>query len=180
MVNENNITQAWYNDPKLKDTSNGQVIASNDKSFGKSNVTTGNADTPIIDDIPSTTQEFSFYDHMQQKVFTKLFFPPHWANEGIKKPNITAKNNAFMLCMNLYKKYNIEPDRILSTKEEGAYIVYETIDLSGSRSLVIEAYNDSDIGVVVKDNEKKEIIYNEDINGMNFENAVRVYKETFR
>jgi hypothetical protein len=109
-----------------------------------------------------------------------LVFPSHWAEEGISKPNITAKSNTFKLCWEIYKKYDLQPDRILPTKEEGVYIVYECIDSRGSRSLVIEAYNDAEIGIVVCDIDKKEIIYNEDIRDMDFENAVRIYKAKTR
>ena len=177
---ETDISRYWLSDPRLKSTSNSEIIVSNDKTFGKSKVQTSETANPIIDDIPTSTQEFSFYDHLQQKVFTKLFFPPHWADEGVKKPNIGAKKNAFMLCMKLYKKYNIEPDRILSTKEEGVYIVYDSVDLHGNKSMIIESYNDGEIGLIISDNEKKEIVYNEDISEMDFENAVRIYKAKTR
>jgi hypothetical protein len=170
----------WSTDPSMKETYNIQVIESPSTAFGTIEVrTNGDSDTSYSD-VPSSTKELSFYDSLQQKVFYKLVFPSHWAEEGISKPNITAKSNAFKLCWEIYKKYDLQPDRILPTKEEGVYIVYECIDSRGSRSLVIEAYNDAEIGIVVCDIDKKEIIYNEDIRDMDFENAVRIYKAKTR
>lgn len=174
------FTQQWSTDPSLRETNNVQVIESPFAAIGGSQAKTNGDNAITYYEIPSSTKELSFYDSLQQKVFYKLFFPSHWADEGVSRPNITAKKNAFNLCWEIYKKYDLQPDRILSTKEEGVYIVYDCIDSRGSRSLAIEAYNDAEIGVVVCDNDEKEIIHNEDILDMNFENAVRIYKTKTR
>ncbi|MFW6219934.1 MAG: hypothetical protein ACOC33_03760 [bacterium] len=88
----------------------------------------------------------------------KVFFPDHWKDEGIESPNIIAKTNALYVCYVLLNS-GIFIQRIASTKENGIYLALD----SNNKSLIIEAYNDGDIGVVISDNDKKHIIYNEDV-----------------
>lgn len=175
---ENEFAVQWQTNPSLWQTSNVQLTEITQDFFGNIEVRTNDTEQTSYEDIPSSTKELSFYNTLQQKVFYKLRFPPHWAAEGVHAPNVTAKTNGFKICWELYKKYDLHPDRILSTKEEGVYIVYECTDSRGSRSLIIEAYNDGEIGLVVCDNQTKKVIYNEDIINMNFEDAVKKFTQS--
>jgi hypothetical protein len=173
---DNEFALQWKIDPSLMNTSNLKFDELPQTAFGNIEVQTSVNNETLYSDVPSSTKELSFYDSLQQKIFYKLVFPSHWTAEGVNKPNITAKSNAFKICWELYKKYDLHPDRILTTKEEGVYIVYDCIDNRGSRSLIIETYNDAEIGLVVCDNNEKKIVYNEDILDLNFENAVKIFK----
>lgn len=119
----------------------------------------------------------AFYNNIKRKIFTDIVFPLHWLEEGIAKPNVIAKNNALSICTQMHEKYNLKPTRIASTKAEGIYIAYDRNDAKGSRTFSIEAYNDAEIGVIVTDNRKKEILYNEDIIEMNFHQAIKIFKQ---
>jgi hypothetical protein len=126
----------------------------------------------------SSTKEQSFVKSLQEKIFDKLSFPKHWLEEGISKPNFTARTNALRICEELYLKYNLDPDKILPTKEEGVYITYDTVSEYESRSLVIEAYNDAETALAICDKINKRILYSEDITDYDFSNAIKIFKET--
>jgi hypothetical protein len=107
---------------------------------------------------------------VRKRIFQDLVVPPHWKEIGVNAPNLIAKNIAFNICCKLYKSHNLQPFIILPTVEEGVYIKY----VEGDRSLVIEAYNDTDISLVICENKK--ILYHEDIHDMDFEKAVTIFK----
>jgi len=98
----------------------------------------------------------------------ELKIPEHWALEKVEQPNTIAKLNALNCCFDIYYKYaSLLPTRIACTKENGVYLVFEKL-----RSLIIETYNDGDIGALVC--EGKNILYNEEIVGFNFEKCMSV------
>ena len=133
--------------------------------------------TVTFKDVISFTKNLSIIDFFISKINHKLNFPTYWIQEGFNKPNIIAKENAIFVCSELFTKYDLIPDKILASKEEGIYITYDLININDNISLVIETYNDNEIAVVVKDNRNKKILYSEDIKNLNFENAIRILKK---
>lgn len=61
--------------------------------------------------------------------------------------------------------------RLATTVEAGVYIVFS----KGKTELIIETYNDGDIGALVC--REKEILHNEDIKDFNFEECLNVIEK---
>lgn len=102
-----------------------------------------------------------------------VFFPKHWnTEEGVEPPNKVSKLNAKKICKILFRNYNLKIDRIAATKEEGIYLVKND---TKSISLIIEAYNDGDVGLIINNNKLKEVVFNEDIENFNFEKAINFF-----
>lgn len=125
----------------------------------------------------SSTKEDSIMEYIEQKIFKKLVFPVSWEKDGISKPNLAAKDNAFNICRKLFESDNLIPDKILASKEEGIFISYDFADDDFNRSLIIETYNNVETAAIVCDNLKKEIVLSEDIYGLSFSNVIRIFKE---
>lgn len=86
--------------------------------------------------------------------------PEHWLSSGsTEKPNDISKRNAIQVCEKIEKDYKVFPTAIASTIESGIFIVYRNYHYS----IIIEAYNTGEIGLVINDEKKKEIILNKDI-----------------
>ncbi len=132
---------------------------------------------PTFQRIVSTTKRDSLISKFEQQIFRRLHFPKHWTKEGIAKPNVVSKESALAVCTKLYAEYDLVPDRIAPTKEEGVYLCYELAGELCDRSLIIEIYNSLDVTAIVNDNHAKEVIYCEDIRDMDFGKAIRVYVE---
>jgi hypothetical protein len=99
-----------------------------------------------------------------------LVLPAHWVEEGVQPPNSTAKRNACHVCHEMFNKHSMIPFLVACTKEDGVYIRY----LIGTKSIIIEAYNDGEIGAVVNDDEKKKILHSSEIKDYNFETCVSI------
>ena len=102
-------------------------------------------------------------------IFDNAVFPEHWREDGAEPPNSVAKNNAYKICNKILEIYNLTPNRIASTIESGIYVVYDI----NNKSLIIETYNDGDVGIVVT--KEKEIIYNEDIVDLEINNTLNIF-----
>jgi len=102
---------------------------------------------------------------------SNLVLPDSWKDEGVGSPNSTALRNAHIICHKLYAQRKIIPDVVACTKESGVYLRYS----DGNKSLIVEAYNDGDVGTVVSNDSEKEILHNEDISNLNFENSLKVF-----
>lgn len=100
-----------------------------------------------------------------------ITIPEHWEEEGVEPPNSTAKRNANVICHRLYDSRKIIPKVVAITKENGIYLKYE----DEGKSFIIEAYNDGEIGSIVSDDIKKEILFNEEIIDLNFDNSLKVF-----
>lgn len=174
---KNEIVNEWVFDPSRKYTHNADLNSLLNVAWKQMCVASDSNNTTTFVDVPSSTKEQSFVTDLQEKIFNKLSFPNHWIQEGIKKPNVAAKNNALQICKELYLKYNFNPDKILPTKEEGIYITYDLVNENTNRSLVIETYNDAETALAICDNLTKKIIYSEDITNNDFTNAIRNFKE---
>jgi hypothetical protein len=72
---------------------------------------------------------------------------------------------------NLYCQYALTPKSITASVEGGTCITYG----GHGRSLIIESYDDLDVALIVTDNICKETVYNEDVEGMYFSQAVAIY-----
>jgi len=72
-------------------------------------------------------------------------------------PNLISKTNAVMFMRELFVAHEILPVRVAPTIEEGIFLRYK----NGYKDLIVEAYNDSDIGLILT--EGKKCMYNEDI-----------------
>jgi len=124
-----------------------------------------------------SNKEASIMEHFEQRIFKKLIFPVSWEKDGISKPNLEAKKNAFNICRKLFESYGLLPDKILASKEEGIFISYDFIDDNCNRSLIIETYNDCETAAIVCNNSRKEIVLSEDICDLSFNNVIRLFKE---
>jgi len=114
--------------------------------------------------------EQNILEHIYHRIYS-LVLPPHWATEeGVEPPNDQAKKGAYKICHDLYKKQSLQPTVIACTKENGIYLTFK----KDNKSLIIEVYNDGDIGALVNNDEKKEILYNEDIKDYNFDTCITI------
>jgi len=99
-------------------------------------------------------------DKLQQRIFKITMPPSHWE---VDKPNLISKFNAYEICTNIFERFKLMPTVIAPSMEEGLYILYDYIGPKGKYSLIIETYNTNDSAIVIVDNDKKVVIYNEDI-----------------
>ncbi|MCG6552671.1 MAG: hypothetical protein L7F77_10115 [Candidatus Magnetominusculus sp. LBB02] len=116
----------------------------------------------------SDARDESVLDEIKSRIFG-IVFPSHWAEEGIEPPNMASKEKAFDICKHIFEKYNIVPDTIAATKEEGVFIAFDSI----AATLNIEAYNDYEAGYIVGDNINKKMIISEDITELNFYESIK-------
>ena len=178
-----NISRSYYDNNKIVCVLNPFPFQSTDPRIlgamviGDIKVITSGKGEPTYEGLTSTTKEASVINNFEQRIFKKLIFPDYWEYEGVLKPNLSAKKNAYEICKEIFKKYDLEPDRILASRENGIFIAYDFVTDSSERSLIIETYNNLETAVVVSDNANKKILYSEDIYGLNFENAIQAFKE---
>lgn len=116
------------------------------------------------------------FDNLEQRIFRKLRFPEQWNKEGIGRPNAAAKEKCLAYCKDIFNKYFLIPDLILSSKEEGIYVSYDIINDVSNRTLILEIYNNLESALIVCDNVAKKTVYSEDLFEMNFKNAIEVFK----
>jgi hypothetical protein len=114
---------------------------------------------------------------LEGRIFSKLFFPPHWIADGVAKPNEAAKLGAFEVCKLLLKKYSLWPDRIASSIEGGVFISYTKKRDSVEKTLGVEVYNTSEVAALVNLDSEKRILYSEDIRDMHFEQVMKVFRD---
>lgn len=117
------------------------------------------------------TGVLAVYSDLRQKILNDLHTPKHWIAEGVQEPNDTAKLHSCMICWKIYIFKDLLPSRIAPTKEDGVYIAYDREEMS----LIIEAYNDGDIALIVCNDQRKTVIYSEDVENMNFEKAINIF-----
>jgi hypothetical protein len=121
--------------------------------------------------------EKAVFEDFEQRIFRKLHFPLHWEQEGVSQPNVATKVRCLEICTQLFKKHHLMPSTILPSIEEGIYISYDKITDVFNKSMIIEVYNTMDIALIICDNVKKVTIHGEDVLGMNFNNAVSIFKK---
>jgi hypothetical protein len=102
---------------------------------------------------------------LHHRIFNDAYFPDHWKDENISPPNDLSKKNAFKVCEIFYGVFKIIFSVVSCTKEGGVYLRYSV----GDRVVIIETYNDGDIGCMIVDYVKKEVLYNKDIERFNFQ-----------
>jgi hypothetical protein len=119
-----------------------------------------------------TTKDKSILEKIENRLFRKLHLPSHWAENGIAPPNQPARMKAFDICKKLFESFNMVPDMIAPTVEEGVFLSYDNHVNSADRSLVIEVYNDLDVALLVNDNSAKSVVFSSDIKDFDFGNAV--------
>jgi hypothetical protein len=83
---------------------------------------------------------------------------------------VECKKLTFQVCKKLYKENGLYPMLVLPTVECGIFLTYT----KNNREMDVEVYNDLGIAAVVADEEKKKILYSEDIVDMNFDECLRV------
>ena len=100
-----------------------------------------------------------------------LKLPKHWEDEGVLPPNEIAINNAYRCCEFIYNRYGIKPSFIACTVVSGLFMSYKGTHYK----LVFEIDNENDIGVIVNDQLKKEIVHNEDIKDIENSEALKIF-----
>jgi hypothetical protein len=80
-----------------------------------------------------------------------LVMPNHWTEEGVEQPNELSKANAIKICEEFYFEFG-EPNSIAATKENGVFVSYKG---KSDYSIIIEAYNDGTIGILVQDDNEE-------------------------
>jgi hypothetical protein len=131
----------------------------------------GNGESEIESRHISTTTD-SLLEKIEGKIFNRLTFPQHWADEGIAQPNMASKVKAFEICRHLFQKHSLIPDRYAATKEEGIFLAFDT--KNGEKTLIIEVYNDLEAGLLINDNDKRKILLSEEIKALEFSKAVKI------
>jgi hypothetical protein len=122
-----------------------------------------------------STKENSVIEKIDARIFNRLTFPKYWEEENILQPNMLSKVKAFEICRHLFKEYNLIPDRIASTREEGIFLAFETD--GGERTLILEIYNDLDASMLINDNINKKILYTEDVLNLDFAKAIEILND---
>lgn len=103
-----------------------------------------------------------------------LKLPESWKKEGVEKPNSTAMRNAYKICHILFNSKKLIPRTVACTKENGIFLTF----VEGDKSLIVELYNDGEIGSIVTNDKKKEILQSEDILNYNFDCQLEIlYKK---
>ena len=100
-----------------------------------------------------------------------LKLPQHWKDEGILPPNKIAINNAYKCCEYLYNEYGIKPSFIACTVVSGLFMAYKGTHYK----LIFEIDNENDIGIIINDELKKEIVCNEDIKEPENSEAIKIF-----
>lgn len=99
-----------------------------------------------------------------------LVLPADWKQDGVEPPNDIAKKTAYECCLTLFNKTRLLPSVIACTKENGVYMTFV-----GGKKLIVEAYNDGEIGALINDDSKKVILYNEDILNSNLDRCIKKF-----
>lgn len=94
--------------------------------------------------------------------------PEHWLESETEHPNNIARENAIKGCSFLFNIYNKEPIVIAPTIVSGIYVRYTSNNLD----LIIEFYNDGEIGGLVCDREQKKILDSFEIINFNFDKPI--------
>ncbi len=111
-------------------------------------------------------------ENLKSRVYS-VNIPDKWRKEGIAAPTIQCKEIAAEQIADLYSIYNIYPERISATIEEGIFVLYK--DYYSRKDLSIEIYNDLDIAVMIT--KGKEIIKSVDILDQSFEDLIKIFHE---
>lgn len=156
----------------FKDQSTSELFLSYNPALGIMGFRSKDKDNSEYEPFQISTKENSVLDKIESKIFNRLVFPAHWAQEGISQPNMASKVKAFEICRELFKKYDVFPDRIAPTKEEGLFLVFDSAN--GNRTLLIEVYNDLEAGYLINDNSNKKILVSKDIKDPDFSEAIRI------
>ncbi|HEX2955674.1 MAG TPA: hypothetical protein VHO70_02515 [Chitinispirillaceae bacterium] len=154
----------------FKDQSTSELFLSYNPALGIMGFRAKDKDNPEYESFQISTKENSVLEKIESKIFNRLVFPAHWVQEGISQPNMASKVKAFEICRELFRKYDIIPDRIAPTKEEGIFLAFDST--SGNRTLLIEVYNDLEAGYLINENSSKKILASNDIKNFDFNEAV--------
>ena len=82
--------------------------------------------------------------------------PERWVKDGVAQPTEEAKEKSVRIAELIYGEFNLEPERVCATVEEGVFLSY--YDKSSKKQMCIEVYNDLDVGVIIDC--KKEMLAN--------------------
>lgn len=116
-----------------------------------------------IVDFEKTQQ--AILDDIKQRI-KELVLPEHWEKEEkVIPPNIQAKKLAYQACSILYKDNGFQPSIIACIKENGVFLKF----VNKTKSLIIEVYNDGEVGLLINEDKAKKIIYSGAIPVSNFE-----------
>ena len=115
------------------------------------------------------------HNHIKENMIDQITLRKRWEIEGIKPPNIFCKNKTKEICLSLYDKYKIIPQKIDASIEEGIYVLY--LNTRNNRTIEIEIYNDLDVAAIVTDNNINKIIASQDIKQNYFDYIIRHFYE---
>lgn len=130
---------------------------------------------PDIEFFSANTKGKSVLKKIESRILDNNRFPSHWAEEGIARPSMACKLKANEICKHLFDVYELIPDRIAPSKEEGVFIAFDSF--SGSKSLFIEVYNDLEAGYLLNDNVEKRIIASDNITDFEFDDIIQLIND---
>lgn len=99
-------------------------------------------------------------------------FPKDWKDHNVSEPNSACKDLTKKVCYKLLFDYKLLVDTISFCVEGGLTCYFKNGDIK----MYIEIYNDLEIGVIINNDKKKKVFYNEDIVKQDFSKAVKVFK----
>jgi hypothetical protein len=140
-------------------------------SLGTARCTAKGDDRVRYEAVPVLTKGQSVLEEIQSKIFSRLAFPGHWAEEGVSQPNMACREKAFQICKQIFNVYERLPSRIAPTKEGGIFIAFDS--LTGGRTLLIEVYNDLGAVYLVNDNVRRSIVASDEITDSTLRTAMR-------
>ena len=108
---------------------------------------------------------------MINKECTKI--PDGWKTCGVPEPNYECVMRTSKVMAHLYNEHKIEPKTIAPCTEGGMYLHYWTY--WHNYSLFVEVYNDLSVSGLVNDDGDREVLYIEDVKGLDFNKLVDVY-----
>ncbi len=113
--------------------------------------------------------------HIRKKMIDQIHFRKDWEEKGIKPPTVFCRDKATEICFHLFDKFELIPQRIRASIEEGIYISY--FNPKNNYTLSIEVYNDLEVSTLVNDNNQKKIVKSQEINDLSFDNIMCYFND---
>jgi len=102
-----------------------------------------------------------------------IVIPDKWRKENILPPTCSSKALAEKITKSIYQKYELIPQNISASIEQGVFVNYR--NFKNNKKLSIEIYNDMEIAAIL--NREKQILKVMDIIDESFEEIIELFKQ---
>lgn len=101
--------------------------------------------------------------------------PKKWVLEGIKPPNFLSKELAEKIAIYIYNRFQLFPNRVSASIEEGVFLYYK--NFHKEKELSLEVYNDLEISGII--NQSNNILKTFDIKFKDHEIFNQIFKSFY-